>query len=194
MRTLLVCCGLGLIGCSTGAQMSNADSRALEPVFNDWKNAIIEGKFEYIYSHTSASMKSKWLYDIFTPAYLQSKPVYGPVAASSIKRLPADLNTDFENWLRMNLLNQTQESLVGPLPSTIMKSEWLKETLKEHFEREQPKLKHDFAAKEFRDAYIDGDAATLTVLNIRRESEMYEVVKEDDVWKLNYWKPSPPKK
>ncbi len=178
---------------SSNTQMSNPDTKTLEPVFADWKNAVVDGNFEYVYEHTSVAMKSRWVYSLFTPNYTEKGPKFTEFAMGCYKKLPRNLREEFEAWLKVNRMSESKDSMPGPLPSHIISSEWLRETLKEHFKIEHPTLKHDFAAKEYRDAYIDGDAATLTVLNIKRETEMYEMVKENDVWKMNYWKPAPPK-
>jgi len=185
---------VSLVACGFHSQQMSADSPALRPVFTEWQTAIVDGDFNYVFERTSATMKARWLYGIFTPVETKDGLEFNPVAKDTIKKLPPMIATDFENWLRVNRLNQSAEMSVGPLPSNIMSNPWLRETLKAHFDKQQPLLKHEFQGKEFREGYIDGDAATILVKNIRGDSEMYEVVREDDTWKMNHWKPSPPKK
>lgn len=185
---------LSLAACGARSQQMSADSQSLRPVFADWQTAIVEGNFDYIFEHTSTTMRARWLYTIFTPIETTDGVEFGPIAQDMIKKLPKSIVSDFETWLRVNRLNQGPEMQPGPLPSTIMSNPWLHETLKKHFDQQQPFLKHEFSGKEFREGYIDGDAATILVKNIRGESEMYEVVKEEDAWKMNHWKPSPPKR
>lgn len=185
---------VSLVACGHRSQQMSADSQMLRPVFTDWQAAIVENKFDYIFDHTSATMKARWVYTIFTPLEFKDGLEFGPIAKEMIKKLPKELTPDFENWFRVNRLNQTAESMVGPLPSTIMSHAWLRDLLRRHFEQQQPTLKHEFSGKEFRDGYVDGDAATIFVKNIRGDSEMYEVVREDEIWKMNHWKPSPPKR
>jgi hypothetical protein len=198
MKQLVSCALLvsALLAACAGdqTQLSSADSRALEPCFNDWKNAVVSADFDYVYNHTSVTMKARWLYNLYIPVQTKDGPRYSEYAADCVRKLPKELGDEFEHWLRFNRQNEGPESLVSALPATLAKSDWLKETLRGHFMSEYSTLKHEFAAKVFREAYVEADAATITVLNIRQESEMYEMVKEDDVWKMNYWKPSPPKR
>jgi hypothetical protein len=189
VAALSACAGSG------GGQEKTPETRDLAPVFAAWKTAWVEGNFDGVYKLTSVTFRSRWVYEMFIPVSDRNGGVtYGKEAAEAYKKIPADIAADFESWMRTNRINDNIAFIPPPLPTHIMKSEWLKQTLRADFAVRLPTVKHIFAGLEYREAFLDGDVVSLVVRNIRNESEIYELVKEEDEWRFNYWKPSPPKR
>ena len=169
----------------TLAACSSTDAQTMQPVFSDWQKALVDGKFDYIYSHTSVTLKSRWLYDLFASG--------NQVALEANKKLTKEMADDFDHWYVANRREHSPGMIPTALPATLARSPWLEEVLRASFKNAQPGLKGEFNALQFKDARIDQDKATIMVENRHGRPEAFEIVKEDGIWKWNYWKPGPPK-
>jgi hypothetical protein len=196
MRLPTSCLAVSVILVLTaGCGMASATTTAPIDAFENWRSAIIDGDFDETFELMSPSLKSHWIFLIYTPTQTREGLKYHELAKEFTGKLTDEQMEEFMAWLRQNRMEYATTQQVTPLPDTILDEKWTEDLLRRWFELSHRHLKHEFKGLKLKTEAAqttEDNLVTLIVQNLRGKQEFYVMILDDDGWKVNYHRSGPP--
>jgi hypothetical protein len=167
-----------------GCTFSTREERLVEKTFKTWKDAIVKGDFNTVFNLMSNIYKSSWLFLVFSD--LKSN-----MAKKWYVRLPENLVSDFDTWLKNYRANRELYSTRTCLPTSILGSKWLFNLLKEQFDLSKSLLKREFSTIKIISIACEAKEASIVVKSLDQQIQIYTAILEEGTWKIDGFIPSP---
>jgi hypothetical protein len=149
--------------------------------FDEWRRAAAEGRAEETFLRISERLKSQWVF-----ARLQEGD---PLIRAWRGALVGAARTDLDLWWEH--CRKYPQERVEILPETVLREPSLARLWKDYFAQQAAEVKFQMSRLEVVDAYVDPTGVSILVRNAFGRQEMYELVPEGGMWRVNHHRVGP---
>ncbi|MHC4605454.1 MAG: hypothetical protein ACYTAF_00775 [Planctomycetota bacterium] len=160
-------------------QKESPRERDAREVFEQWRKAFVEGRWDGVYAGMSLRMKTLWLWGMHGIGDEGLKKAM----EGHRRKLPKELRDEYDDWRGRNVIRK--EERVEILPVSILQGAWLKDLLSEHFTRRKKPLAEEFRQVKILQVFADESGVSVLIENYRKDQELYSLVEDPGGWKVD---------
>ncbi len=162
------------------ASHENVRQEALH-AFEEWRQAAAEGRADETFLRISDGLKSQWVFARLQEGDALIRAWRGALSGAA--------RTDLDLWWE-HCRRHPQER-VERLPETVLREPSLPMLWKDYFAQQAAEVKFQMSRLEVVDAYVDPTGVSVLVRNAFGRQEMYELVVEAGMWRINHHRAGP---
>lgn len=166
---------LVLAACEPFPDQADKDNEGKE-AFEYWRNLIVAGRMSEAVQMTSSSLRSQWIYDRLTEG--------DHLAMEWRVRLQGNPRTDLDLWMTQAASDRSR-GRVSTLPGSVLSDPAFVPVLINYMKEAQGDLVRDFRELRTLNASIDENGVSVLTRNRRGDPEIYAMVLEGGVWKVD---------